>query len=292
MPKPTIKQKLPVGQKPKLMQQKMPLPPQNVGPGQDKLCYAIAAGILVLGLTLTGVGLFYANSSLVFALTHKPLNWVLAIGMGVVTILCVMMMRFVVWAAFFAAAMFAARTQSWQAQEKICRMVIKYRIIMPGGASWAVQALLQQMLHQGLYKEVIALGGQEYDVAVKKNPGDQNMALLCACVGLAHQMQNDSHGSILWNERAVELFAKVKAALTKSGPMQKMADRSMIDGIYMQYVGAHANLGTSYFNVGNNGKAKKNFGCALDEAAHLPDSPEKQNIIRAVKEHLSRLKHW
>lgn len=284
-------QKGPAGQRPQMMQQKLPIV-ESTGPGKDKLCFSVFGGILVGGTCLTGLGLFFSIQNLIQVATHQPLNWVAAIGMTVLAVLSFLFLRFVLWAAFFASTMMAAKTQSWQAQEKICQAAMKYRVILPGGASWAVQALLQQMLSRGQYKEVLVLGGQEYDIAIKKNPKDQSLAALCACVGLAHQVQGDIHGSILWNERAVELFAKVIEAVNKSGPMKKLADRSMVDGIYLQYVGAFANLGASYFNVGNYGKAKKNFGLALDEAGKLPDSPEKQNIIRAVKDHLGRLKHW
>ncbi|MBY0357550.1 MAG: tetratricopeptide repeat protein [Candidatus Obscuribacterales bacterium] len=293
MAKPSVKQKMQAGgQKPRMMmQQKLPVVEQT-GPGKDKLSYAIFGGILGGGVLITTTGLFYTVNTIVQLVSHPPINWVGVVGMSIMTVISLLILRFLVWAAFFASAMFAARTQSWQAQEKICRWAMSYRTVLPGGASWAVQALLQQMLNRGQYKEAMAFGGQEYDRTAAKNPKDQSLASLCACVGLAYQVQGDIHGAILWNERAVELFAKVIESVNKSGPMKKFADKTMLDGVLMQYVGAYANLGAGYFNVGNYGKAKKNFSQAIEEANKLPDSAEKQNIVRAIKEHMGRLKHW
>lgn len=270
------------------------LPPAG---DQDKACYVISIGMGITGAVLTLGMWFVSISNLVRAFTSSPIDWLTAVGMVVLLVASFFVARLFFWIAILAPIMLAAQTRSYGAQEKFCNIALKYRKALPAGAAWAsIHGLMQLMISRKQYKEAIALGTSEYDQAAAKNPKDQNLAPVCTQVALAHQMQNDHHASILWNERAVEAFIPLIESMEKAGPQKKskmIPDSSQfVDQARTQLAGIYCNLATSYFNVGNYGKAKSNYAHATELAMKLPDSNEKQQIVQVSREAVARLKHW
>lgn len=267
------------------------LPPAG---DKDKLCYGISAAVLFSGVLLTGYMWYSIVGTLMRAATSSPVDWWSIAGMAVLGALSFFIGRFFLWLSILAPLMLAAQTRSYKAQEKFCNLALKFRAFLPGGATWASHGLLQLMMQRGQIKEAINLGNSEYEYALKKNPKDQSLAPLCAQMGLAYQMTGEPHSSILWNERAFEQYQLLLESMEKVDPKKKklLPDKQFVDQARMQLAGICANLGTSYFNVGNNGKAKTFYTRAVDEANKLPDSAEKKQIVQICRDQVQRLKHW
>jgi tetratricopeptide (TPR) repeat protein len=269
----------------------MPKPPEIPSePGkQDKICKAVFTG----GLTLSAVLLFgsaYSISHALLQAVHKnPVDWYTIVFMVVLTLMLGFLIRGMVWASFAGTTMLAGHLQAWHAQDMIAGSALKFRKFFPGGTAWASQTLMGQMVSRQQYKELIAFGNAEYEATKKK---DQSIAPMCAYMGMAHQMLNDPHSAILWNERAIELFQKAMAPMEKITPETKVPNRDFIDNMIVQYAGTYANLGANYFSVSNYGKAKKNFNMALEQLNRAKDSQQKEMLVRGINEHLARLKHW
>lgn len=267
------------------------LPPAG---DKDKVCYGISIAVLASGVVLMG-GMWYSIvGTLMRAATSSPVDWWAIGGMAVLGALSFFVARFFLWLSILAPLMLAAQTRSYSAQERFCKIALKFRQFLPGAATWASNGLLQLMLSRGQTKEAIALGSSEYEYAIKKNPKDQSLAPMCAQLGIAHQMSGEHQLSILWNERAYEQFQSLLESMEKSDPKKKklLPDKQFVDQARLQSAGICASLGTSYFNVGNYGKAKTFYTRAVDQANKLPDSPEKQQIIQVGRDQVQRLKHW
>jgi len=201
-------------------------------------------------------------------------------------------MRAIVWGSFILSTAVASRTQSFTAQQKLCQWARKFRHLLPGGASWATQTIIQRLITKEDYKEAIALGSAEYEQLSKKNAKDQSLANLCACIGFAYQMQGEQHRSIEWNEKSVQSYEQLFAALEKGGGMSKFAGQTVVDNLNLQYAQVLVGLGTAYLNVQNRMKAKEHLKNALQQARKAPDSPQRRDIIRSCEEILSKLKHF
>ena len=269
----------------------LPKPPEIPSqPGkQDKICTLVFAAGLSLSAILLFGSAFFISQAFLQAWHRTPVDWYTLIGMTVLTVLLGLLLRGMVWASFAGTTMLAGYLQAFHAQDLIARSALKFRKVIPGGTAWAAQALMGQMATRQQFKELIAFGNIEYEAIKKK---DQSIAPLCAYMGLAHQMQSDPHSAILWNERAVELFQKAMAPLDKIAPNTKVPNRDFIDSMFLQYASAHANLASNYFSVNNYGKAKKNFGIALEQLNRVKESQQKEMLVRGINEHLARLKHW
>ncbi len=243
---------------------------------------------------MTGWMWYTIVSNVLKATTAAPTDWWCIAGMVVLAVISFFSARFFLWLSVLAPLMLAAQTRSYEAQEKFCNIALKFRKFLPGGATWAAHGLTQLMLQRGQTKEAIALGTTEYDLAIKKNPKDQSLAPMCAQLGLAHQMNNDHHSSILWNERAVEIFIPLLESMEKQDEKKKklLPEKQFVDQARTQLASIYCNLATSYFNVGNYGKAKGNYARATEQAMKLPDSAEKQQIIQVSRDSVARLKHW
>lgn len=267
------------------------LPPAG---NQDKVCYGISVSMLASGVLLTGWMWFTVVSNVAHAVSSSPVDWWIIAGMVLLAVGSFFVARFFLWLSVLAPLMLAAQTRSYEAQEKFCQIALKYRRFLPAAASWASQGLMQLMLQRGQLKEAIALGISEYELAVKKNPKDQSVAPTCAQLGVAHQMNNDQHGSILWSERAVEAYVPLLESMEKPDDKKKkfLPEKQFVDQARMQLASIYCNLATSYLNVGNYGKAKGNYMRATEQAMKLPDTPEKQQIIQVSRDQMARLKHW
>lgn len=271
--------------------QALPKPPEMPSePGkQDKICTAIFGFGLTLGVFTLFGSAYMISQSFTQAFKHNPVDWLTVVGMTVLTVLLGFVLRGIVWASFAGTAMLATHLKAWHAQDMISKTALKFRSVFPGGVSWAAQALLGQMANRQQFKEMIAFGTQEWELTKKK---DQNLAPLCAYMGMAHQYQNDPHSAILWNERAIELFQKAMTPMEKVTPETKVPNRDFIDQMFLQYASAYANLGANYFSVNNYGKAKKNLQLALEQLNKVKSNPQKEMLVRGINEHLARLKHW
>lgn len=278
-------------QKTAVPKHQMPKPPEMPAkPGkQDKICMALFAGGLIFSVALLFGSAFAISQTALQAVQHKPVEWLTLVGMTVLTVLLGFVLRGLIWASFAGVTMLSAHLQAFHAQDKISRIGLKLKNVLPGGAAWAVQTIMGQMASKQQYKEMIAFGTSEYEAAKKK---DQTLAPVCAYLGMAHQIQGDPHAAILWNERAVEMFAKAMEPLEKAEAKTKVTNRDFVDSIIVQYASAYANLASNYFSVNNHGKAKKNFQLALEQLQKAKDGPQKDMLVRGINEHLARLKHW
>ena len=124
---------------------------------------------------------------------------------------------------------------------------------------------------------------------------DQNLALLCATVGLAHQMRGNVRESITWNERAIESFkgvfdqvAKPKGLLAKFAASQSS---QWIGPLRMHLAAVYLHNANAYFSTMNYRQAKENYKRAVDCANQAPDTAEKKEILQVAREQLARLKH-
>lgn len=294
MPK-TYNRKAPQAQRAQQVKQQqlppMPELPSLPGP-QDKIINVVYVGGLALSaVTMIGF-VWFTAMNFQKAVSTTPTDWMTVVMMLVVTVIAAFTLRALVWASFAGSVMLANHLKAFHSQEVICKRALKYRKLIPGGTIWAVHALMAQMVQRGQFKELIPFGTAEYEAYAKKDSKDQNLAPLCAYLGMAHQVLGDAHASILWNERALELFQKALAPLEKLGKDQKVPQQALIDNMIMQYAGSYANLGASYFGVGNYGKAKKNFQLSLEQLERVKDNPQKQQLQRGIQEHMGRLKHW
>lgn len=273
---------------PKTQLPKPPEMPSEAGK-QDKICIAVFAGGLIFSVVLLFGSAFSISQNFIQAFHKNPVDWSAVVGMTILTVLLGLLLRGLIWASFAGTTMLAAHLKAWYAQDMIARGALKLKRVFPGGTAWAAQALLGQMANRQQFKELITFGYAEYESTRKK---DQNIAPLCAYMGMAHQMQGDPHSAILWNERAIELFQKAMAPLEKVTPATKVPNRDLVDNMIMQYASAYANLASNYFSVSNYGKAKKNFHIALEQLNRVKDSSEKEMLVRGINEHMARLKHW
>lgn len=286
-----VQRKQPIQQKTVQSKPQMPKPPEmSDKPGKsDKICTAIfIAGLVFTALVLFGSA-YYISQTLVHTLNHTPIDWFTIVAMTIFTVMLGFILRGLVWLSFAGTTMLASHLQAWHAQTMISTSALKFRKFFPGGTSWAAQALMGQMANRQEFKELIAFGNSEYEATKSKG---ENLAPLCAYMGIAHQMQNDPHAAILWNERAIEYFQKAMAPIEKVNPTTKVPNRDFVDSMIMQYASSYANLAANYFAVSNYGKAKKNFNTALEQLAKIKDSQQKDMLVRGINEHLARLKHW
>ncbi|MBX9685063.1 MAG: hypothetical protein K2X27_00100 [Candidatus Obscuribacterales bacterium] len=256
---------------------------------QDKICMAVFTGGLSVSVITLLTSAYFLSQGFTKSLSQSPIDWLNLIGLTVLTVLLGFTLRGLIWASFAGTGMLAAHLKAFHAQEKISRMALKYKKLFPGSTAWAAQGLMGLMANRQQFKELIAFGTAEYETTKKK---DQNLAPLCAYVGMAQQVEGDPHAAILWNERALELFEKAMAPIEKVGADTKVPNRDIVDGMIIQYASAYANLGSNYFSVNNYGKAKKNFNLALEQLKKVKDNPQKEMLVRGINEHMHRLKHW
>lgn len=285
--------KVPQPKVPKALQlEQASKPAAPVLPERNQLCYGVFGACLLIGLILDVFLVYYLAHNAVTAYGEHPINWGRAILYTVFVAMALSLIRGVVWGSFVLGAALAGRTQSYTAQMNICQWARKLHLVLPGGSSWATQAIIQRMIAREEYKEAIALGSTEYEAMAKKNPKDQSLANLGSCIAFAYQMQDEHHRSIEWNEKAVQSFEEIFQSIAKSGGLKKYAGQSLVETLQIQYAQVLVGLGSSYLFVQNRMKAKEHLKNALTQARKAPDSQQKRDVIRACEEYLSKLKHF
>jgi len=284
--------KIPQPKMPKAVQLESKPEPVVETVGPNNLCYGLFFACLVVGFGADIWLVYLVSHNVVAAYSEHPFNWLSAILYTVLLAMAISLVRGILWGSFVLSATVAARTQSIKAQMDICHWARRFRAILPGGAAWATQAIIQRMITKEEYKEAIALGTEEYEFMTKKNAKDQSLANLCACVSFAYQMQNEQHRAIEWSEKSVKSFDEIFAAIGKSGGINKYAGQSILQTLYIQHAQVLMGLAVSYMSVQNRLKGKENFKEAIQQARKAPDSPQKRDVIRTCEEHLSRLKHF
>jgi tetratricopeptide (TPR) repeat protein len=285
--------KIPQPKVPKALQlEQSSKPVAPVLPERNQLCFGVFGACLVVGLTLDAFLVYYLAHNALVAYGEHPINWLQAILYTVFVAMALSLVRGVVWGSFVLSAALAGRTQSFTAQMQICQWARKLHLFLPGGSSWATQAIIQRMIAKEDYKDAIALGSAEYETLAKKNPKDQSLANLGSCIAFSYQMQNEHHRSIEWNEKAIQSFEQIFESIAKSGGIKKYAGQSVVETLQIQYAQVLVGLGSSYLAVQNRMKAKEHLKNALVQARKAPDSPQKRDVIRACEEYLRQLKHF
>ncbi|MFA6210304.1 MAG: tetratricopeptide repeat protein [Candidatus Obscuribacterales bacterium] len=269
----------------------MELPPVPVeNPTQDRVVYAVFATILLLGTLTTGLLYYFVGQNLYQAyLVKNWLNTALAAG-ALVGLLFFLRAAFT--AAFVVSATVAGRTNAFSAQHKICTWALKYKSILPDRASWASQAIIQQMMAKQGFDQIIEFGTTQFEDITSKNPKDHSLAVLCTYVGMSYQAKGDLAKSIEWNEKSIDQFTKFFASIEKSKFAKKLGSQGVVEAMTLNYAQVLAGLGSSYMQQQNYRKAKDLLKQSLEQAKKTSETPERRQLIKQVEEGLGRLKRW
>jgi tetratricopeptide (TPR) repeat protein len=261
----------------------------------DLQAKALLAGLLILAAALLGGGLFWTGSRLYAAVMHAPVDWV-SVAFSVTTIAIMFFVaRSLVWLSYFGAILFASKAKAWRSQESLCRQALGLWRVIPGAASTAALALAQNLLGQEKYDEAIKVAEEQWQRFGSSAKADQNLALLCATVGLAYQMRGNARESVSWNERSIEGFkALFEQVANPKGMMAKLASTQSsqwVGPMRMHMAVVYLHNANAYFGMMNYRQAKENYKRAVDAANQAPDSNEKREVLNVAREQMSRLKH-
>ncbi len=276
----------------------LPINTAASNPIGDLQARALFGGLLCASTLLFGTGVFWASGQLIEACKHTPVDWVSAVLMAVSLVAMVLVARSLVWMSYFGAIMFATKKQAWRAQEVLCRSAIMLAKVIPGAASTASLVLAQNLIGQNKSQEAITVAEEQWLRSTGPKgtvKPDQNVALLCASAGLAHQLAGDVRASITWNERAIEAFRSVLDSVAKpKGLMAKLAASQgshWIGPVRLHLAVVHLHNANAHFGTMNYRAAKENFKRAIDNANQAPDSADKKEVLKVAKEQLARLKN-
>ena len=278
------------GQKPEL--------PVNATPSNesgDKQAVLIHYGLLTGSAVITFAIILFSIAQLVGGINSHPLNW-FGIVAGVLGLpIAFFVGRSMFWLSFFAPIMVAAKSKSWESQEKLCRKALGFSKVLPAGASTASTMLVQSLVSRGQFEDAMSLGEEEWTAHGANPKFDENLGPLSAALGLAQQMRGEARQSIVWNERAIECFTRsLDNFANKKSLFSKVAgaqSAQVVGNLKMQLAVVYFNNATSYFNLQNHRSAKVNFQKANEYATQSPDFPEKADLMRASREQVQRLKH-
>jgi tetratricopeptide (TPR) repeat protein len=269
------------------------IPARVNDPSKDKLVYGTFAGVLLLGLSINLALLYFIGANLYANVTSAPPNWLVT---GVMALLFGLVLFFglrpAINAPFFIAATVGDRVNALEAQRKICEWALKYRGLLPDRASWASQAILQQLMMAEKHDEIIAMGTSTYEELTTRNANENSLAPLCGFVGMAYQAKNEVAKAIEWHEKALEQYERSFKALEKSKMAKKLTDQSVVQTLNLNYAGTFCTLAGGYMQQQNFRKAKELFKKSLEQARKCPESSQRRDLIKAVEDQLSRLKHW
>lgn len=273
----------------------LPINTQESNRSADRKAKAIWIALLSLSGLLCVLGLFVAGWQVYAALTARPIQW-LGLTVGAVCIpLVFLLSRGLVWLAYFAAIMYAAKNKAWYMQEELCHKVLGLWKIIPGGASTGAVMLVQSLFSRGKFDEAITVGETQWQRFSGDQRHDQSLAPLCASIAVALQVQGRPKDSISWSERAIASYKRVMEQMANpKGILQKLAASQQANWstqMQAQLSLAHFNLASAYFNTMNHRHAKENFRQAVEYGLKSGDTPEIKEVLRVSKEQLARLKH-
>jgi len=260
----------------------------------DKQAMVIFYGLLAMAAVLVVTALSFIIQNLIQAASRSPYDWMSVIGFSLLFAISLLIGRGLIWLSFFGAIMYAMRVKAWQTQENLCRTVMKYHRLIPGGASTSGLMLVQSLIGRGEAEEAIKVGDEQWNRLSTKGKEDQNLAPMCSMLGLAHQLRGDFKESIVWSDRAVHLFQKLLEQVKNPKGMTKLAvmqSPNLAANMQMQLAVAYFNSATSHFNTMNYRAAKENYKKANEHATQAPDSVEKTEILKVSREQMARLKH-
>lgn len=279
------------GKQPKMS---VDLPPARVNdPSKNNLVFGTFAGVLLLGLGINLALLYFIGANLYANVVSTPPNWIVTGVMAVLFVLVLFFgMRPAINAPFFIAATIADRVSALEAQRKICEMALKFKSLLPDKASWATQAILQQLMYQEDHDQIISMGTSTYEELTASNPKENSLAPLCGFVGMAYQAKGEVAKAIEWHEKAIEQYERSFKALENSKLAKKLSDETVVQTLTLNYAGTFCTLAGGYMQQQNFRKAKELFKKSLDQARKCPESAQRRDLIKAVEDQLSRLKHW
>lgn len=273
----------------------LPINTEESNHNADTRTKVIWLALLFFTGLISVLGLTFAGWQIYGAVTARPIQW-LALSLGVICVPVILLLgRGLVWLAYFAAIMYAAKNKAWQMQEELCHKVLGLWRIIPGGASTGAVMLVQSLFSRGKFEEAITVGESQWQRFSGDQRHDQSLAPLCASIAVALQVQGRPKDSISWSERAVASYKRIMEQMANpKGLLQKMAASQQANWstqIQAQLALAHFNLASAYFNTMNHRSAKDNFRQAVEYGLKSGDTPEIKEVLRVSKEQLSRLKH-
>lgn len=261
----------------------------------DKQAKLLFMGLLTGSFVLIAAGMFWAAAQFIASVNQSPIGY---LGIAA-SVICVVVLLFIaramLWLSIFASLMFAQKSNAWDAQLFLCEQAMKLKKLIPGGASTAGLLLVQGYINRGEIEETIKIGQQQHDEFGRDPKQVQNLAPMYSTLGLAFHMQGAWRESVIWNDRAIEAFAKILEQFAqKKGIAARLVGsqtEEWMKNVHTQLAVTCFNNGTNHFNLRNQRSAKESYRQAVEHANKAPDFPEKADLLKVSREQLSRLKH-
>ncbi len=264
----------------------------------DNLGLALFITALTLALCALVGGSYYCISQFVQAIQSKPIEWMTCILMTGFLVVSLYTARTLVWLGFFGTVMMCSRMGAWKRAEETAMLGIRLGKFMPNGTGWASMALSQSLLQRGQFKESLAVAEDEWQRNGSNPKQAINMGPLCACAGMANQVDGNPKQTLVWNERALSslnyMYEEYSDPKKEKGLMRKITktqSAEWLGQIKMQLAATHFNNATIHMNSMDHRRAKESFKKAVEFAVQAPDFPQKTEILKVSKEQLGRLKH-
>lgn len=264
----------------------------------DNLGLALFITALTLSLCSLVGGSYYCISQFVQAIQSQPIQWMTCILMTGFLVVALYTARTLVWLGFFGTVMMCSRMGAWKRAEETATLGIRLGKFMPNGTGWAAMALSQSLLQRGLFKESLVVAEDEWQRNGDNPKQAINMGPLCACAGMANQVEGNIKQTLVWNERALSslnyMYQEYSDPAKEKGLMRKITksqSAEWLGQIKMQLAATHFNNATIHMGANDHRRAKESFKKAVEFAVQAPDFPQKAEILKMSKEQLGRLKH-
>ncbi len=264
----------------------------------DNMGLALFIVALSLGLLAFVGGSYYCITQFIQSVQTQPVQWMNAILMTGFLVVSIYTARTLVWLGFFGTVMLCSRAGGWKRAEETARIAIKLDKFMPNGTGWASMALCQSLLTRGLFKESLEVAETEWQKNGSNPKQAINMGPLCACAGMANQVEGNVKQTLAWNERALTSLNHMHEQYTdpkkNKGLLAKITrpqSAEWVGQIKMQLAATYFNNATIHMGMMDHRRAKESFKKAVEMAVQAPDFPQKADILKVGKEQLARLKH-
>jgi tetratricopeptide (TPR) repeat protein len=278
------------GKRPEL---KLDEAPSNATSDRNAQLIHVAAWILTA--SLVGGGLYWGVMLVNAGFNHGQIQWGPAVGGAAAIGISIFLARSLAWMCYFAAIMYAFKTQGYDSLERLCRSALKNWKVFPGGAATAALMLVQNLVSRGKFDEAIAIGEQQWEMHGQNPKFNESLAPMYTALGMAYQVKGEPKESIKWTDRGLEALQRsLDELVNKKNWQAKIAGPQGIEWakqLRMQLAVASFNNASNYFNQMNYRQAKQLFKQSLDYCNQSADFPEKGEIMRVSREQLSRLKH-